>query len=126
MRCSAIVRIKSSAPTIIASPSWINEVKLLRGCASWFWPRQAMVVLSDKTSRFHPRHVVLKPTEADEFEMPVRCEWISHRTPSDRYVGFSFAVGGGGRCCRCSRRLVARLRRAEGPGSCPVIGVDRK
>jgi hypothetical protein len=30
-----------------------------------------MVVLSDKTSRFHPRHVVLKPTQADEFEMPV-------------------------------------------------------
>ena len=57
MRCSAIVRIKSSAPTIIASPSWINEVKLLRGCASWF------VVLSDKTSRFHPRHV--RPVKAN-------------------------------------------------------------
>jgi hypothetical protein len=28
-----------------------------------------MVVLSDKTSRFHPRHVVLKPTKADEFEL---------------------------------------------------------
>src|ERR1700674_3878050 len=72
-----------------------------------------MVVLSDKTSRFHPRHVVLKPTQADEFEMPVRCEWISHRPPSDRHVGFSFAVGGGGRCCRCSRRLVAPLRHAD-------------
>jgi hypothetical protein len=74
-----------------------------------------MVVLSDKTSRFHPRHVVLKPTQADEFEMPVRCEWISHRPPSDRHVGFSFVVGGGGRCCRCSRRLVALL--GHGPMS---------
>jgi hypothetical protein len=38
-----------------------------------------MVVLSDKTARFHPRHIVLKPTQSDEFEMPIRCESISHR-----------------------------------------------
>jgi hypothetical protein len=47
-----------------------------------------MVALSDKTSRFHPRHVVLKPTQADEFEMPVRCEWISHRPLPTGMPGF--------------------------------------
>jgi len=47
-----------------------------------------MVVLSDKTSRFHPRHVVLKPTQSDEFEMPVRCEWISHRPLPTGMSGF--------------------------------------
>jgi hypothetical protein len=36
-----------------------------------------MVVLSDKAARFHPR--LLKPTQSDEFKMPIRCEWISHR-----------------------------------------------
>ena len=82
--------------------------------------------LSDKTSRFHPRHVVLKPTQADEFEMPVRCEWISHRPPSDRHVGFSFVVGGGGRCCRCSRRLVAPLRHADYSDECRLSGAKRK
>jgi hypothetical protein len=38
-----------------------------------------MVVLSDKAARFHPRHIVLKLTQSNEFEMPIRCEWISHR-----------------------------------------------
>ena len=47
-----------------------------------------MVVLSDKTSRFHLRHVVLKPTQADEFEMPIRCEWISHRPLPTGKSGF--------------------------------------
>jgi hypothetical protein len=39
-----------------------------------------MVLLSDKISRFHPRYVVLKPEQADEFKI----------------VGFSFVVVGGG------------------------------
>src|SRR6478672_3145001 len=81
---------------------------------------QTKVVLSDKTSRFHPRHVVLKPTQADEFEMPVRREWISHRPPADRYVGFSIVVGGG-RCCRCSRRLVAPNGLETRTRRCPLI-----
>src|SRR5262245_51818662 len=34
-----------------------------------------MVVLSEKTSRFHPRHVVLKPTQADAFEIVERWRW---------------------------------------------------
>jgi hypothetical protein len=34
----AIVRIKSSSPTIIASLSWINEVKLLRAVRLGFEP----------------------------------------------------------------------------------------
>ncbi len=38
MRCSAIVRIKISFPTIIASPSWIDEVKLLRAVRLGFDP----------------------------------------------------------------------------------------
>src|SRR6266566_7609126 len=34
--------------------------------------------LSDKTSRLHPRHVVPKPAQADEPEVPVKVrEWIS-------------------------------------------------
>jgi len=57
-----------------------------------FDPRQAMAVHSDKASRVHPRRIVLKPTQADEFEMPIRCEWIYHQPPSDRHVGLSFVV----------------------------------
>jgi len=34
--------------------------------------------LSDKTSRLHPRHVVPKPAQAYELEVPVKVrEWIS-------------------------------------------------
>ena len=47
-----------------------------------------MVVLSDKSSRFRPRHAVLKPTQADEFEMPIKCEWISHRPLRTGKSGF--------------------------------------
>ena len=34
--------------------------------------------LSDKTSRLHPRHVVPKPAQAYEIEVPVKVlEWIA-------------------------------------------------
>jgi hypothetical protein len=40
--------------------------------------RISRIRLSDKTSRLHPRHVVPKPGQAYEPEVPVRVrEWIS-------------------------------------------------
>ncbi len=40
--------------------------------------RSYRIRLSDKTSRLHPRHVVPKPGEAYEPEVPVKVrEWIS-------------------------------------------------
>jgi hypothetical protein len=54
MRCSAIVRMKSSAPTIIASPSMDQRSKASAGLCVLVL---ALVVLSGKTSYFHPRHV---------------------------------------------------------------------
>ena len=119
MRCSAIVRIKSSSLRSSQAPhgtklSFCGAVRLGFGPVRQWW-----------CSRIHPRHVVLKPTEADEFEMPARCEWISHRPPSDRHVGFSFVVGGGGRCCRCSRRLVAPNRHRLCAARCPFASGGR-
>jgi len=69
MRCSAIVRIKSSAPAIIASPSWINEVKLCGAVRLGFNPSGNGGAL-DKTSRFHPLHVVLKLTQLTSLKYP--------------------------------------------------------
>ena len=40
--------------------------------------RISRIRLSDKTSRLHPRHVVPKPAQAYESEVPVKVrEWIS-------------------------------------------------
>src|SRR4029453_15667565 len=87
-----------------------------------------MVVLSDKTARFHPRHIVLKPTQSDEFKMPIRCEWISHRpiptSKSDFHLlllvvvrvvagaqdgSWPWAVGLRGRLLRRSRKRSRRV-----------------
>src|SRR4051794_11220337 len=43
--------------------------------------------LSDKTSRLHPRHVVPKPAQAYEPEVPVKVrEWISPALASPDFV----------------------------------------
>ena len=43
--------------------------------------------LSDKTSRLHPRHVVPKPAQAYEPEVPVKVrEWISPALASPGFV----------------------------------------
>src|SRR5216684_3084279 len=43
--------------------------------------------LSDKTSRLHPRHVVPKPAQAYELEMPVKVrEWIAPALASPGFV----------------------------------------
>jgi hypothetical protein len=43
--------------------------------------------LSDKTSRLHPRHVVPKPAQAYEPEVPVKVrEWISSALASPDLV----------------------------------------
>src|SRR6476659_1044883 len=43
--------------------------------------------LSDKTSRLHPRHVVPKPAQAYEPEVPVKVrEWISPALASSDFV----------------------------------------
>jgi hypothetical protein len=73
----------------------------------------AMVVLSGKTSRFHPRHVVLKPTQADEFEMPVRCEWIKPPASFRPACRVFFCYWWWWALLQCSRRLVALFGHAE-------------
>ena len=83
--------------------------------------RQAMVGLSDRASRFHPWHVVLRPTQADEFEMPVRCDWISHRPPSRpacrvffcRWRWWAFVAGAHGGFAKCRRSLRKSASRAH-------------
>ena len=88
MRCSAIVRIKAvplrSSQVAHGSTklSFCGAVRLGFGNGG---------ALGQNFTR-SPRHVVLKPTPADEFEMPATCEWISHWPPSDRHVGFSFCL----------------------------------
>jgi hypothetical protein len=50
------------------------------GCAAVSEPdmRISRIRLSDKTSRLHPRHVVLKPAQAYEPEVPVEVRgWVS-------------------------------------------------
>src|SRR6202030_3997630 len=43
--------------------------------------------LSDKTSRLHPRHVVPKPAQAYELEVPVKMrEWIAPALASPGFV----------------------------------------
>src|SRR5437016_6537267 len=43
--------------------------------------------LSDKTSRLHPRHVVPKPAQAYEPEVPVKVrEWISSALRSEEHT----------------------------------------
>jgi hypothetical protein len=43
--------------------------------------------LSDKTSRLHPRHIVPKPTQAYESEVPVKVrEWISPALASPDFM----------------------------------------
>jgi hypothetical protein len=45
------------------------------------------VVATDKTSRLHPRHVVPKPAQAYEPEVPVKVrEWISPALASPDFV----------------------------------------
>src|SRR5262245_55665634 len=83
-----------------------------------------MVVLSEKTSRFHPRHVVLKPTQADAFEI-VEC-W--------RWALLQVLTAARGRFCCRDRRVDGRSepRRSLGGRSrsrgvaAPVVSFIRK
>jgi hypothetical protein len=52
---------------------------LIAGCYAEIEPdmKISRIRLSDKTSRLHPRHVVPKPAQAHEPEVPVKVrEWI--------------------------------------------------
>src|SRR6202521_718344 len=72
--------------------------------------RISPIRLSDKTSRLHPRHVVPKPAQAYELEMPVKVrEWISPALASRLRRAFSLTFRAGLYPLSGRRRLLAAV-----------------
>jgi hypothetical protein len=80
--------------------------------------------LSDKTSRLHPRHVVPKPAQAYEIEVPVKVlEWIAPALASPDLFGFEKGIIGAMFSIQAGMALSVGSRRDAAIR--PELGVNR-